>query len=325
MARLLGRLWPQAAFRRWVIARVKRRRDTITPPYVLAYRKVFILPTAFGGAFALMLIFTALGGLNFNNNLALLLVFVLGALCQMTTLLAYRNLAGLEIRGVRAEPAFAGDAAHLHLDLYNPEERQRFTLEGALATDGSGHCLDLAPCRGGTLELRLPTERRGWLEVPPLRLDTRYPLGLFRAWSWIFPDTRCLVWPRPAQDPPPLPTTGAGSSGQPRRGEGDQVYGLRNYRAGDALKRIAWRTSARHDQLLTRQMEAPREAACVLDFTRLDGLDTERRLSILTAWVLMAEHRQLTYALELPGRSLPAATGPEHRARCLEALALFGT
>ncbi len=37
----------------------------------------------------------------------------------------------------------------------------------------------------------------------------------------------------------------------------------------------------------------------------------------------MAEHRQLEYALHLPGTTLPAASGPAHRAACLESLALF--
>jgi len=323
LRRRLAALWPGDAIRNRVIERVRRRRDVRPPPFVLAYRDIFILPTAFGFGFAGMLVFTALGGLNFNNNLALLLVFVLGALAQMTTLLAYRNLVGIEVLGLRAEPVFAGDRAHFHLDLGNDAARHRFMVEAAPADARAGDCRDLAPERKTTLELSAPTERRGWLAAPVLRLETRYPLGLFRAWSWLFTGGRCLVYPRPAQDPPPLPATGDGRSGAARKGEGDQVFGLRNYRAGDPLKHIAWRTSARHDQLYTRQMETPRESACILEFRRLNGMDTERRLSVLTAWVLLAEHRQLSYGLELPGRSLPPASGPAHRAACLEALALF--
>ncbi len=322
IGRLFKRLWPSAAFRQLVIERV-RRRGVKPLPYPLAYRNIFILPTGFGTAFALLLILMALGGLNFNNNLALLLVFMLAALAQMTTHLAYRNLSGLEIVAVRGEPVFAGDPLHLHLVLHNPEDRHRFTLEGALATDPVGDCIDVEPTAGASLDVALDTRERGWLEVPPLRLQTRYPLGLFRAWTWVFPGTRCVVYPRPAQDPPPLPSTGDGHAGASRKGDGDQVYGLRTYRAGDSLKRIAWRTSARHDQLYTREMERPRQSSCVLDFRRLEGMDVEQRLSVLTAWVLMADHRQLAYRLELPGRQIEAASGPAHRDACLEALALF--
>ncbi|MEM1412098.1 MAG: DUF58 domain-containing protein, partial [Pseudomonadota bacterium] len=310
--RLAG-LWPGEALRRLIIERVRKRKDARSPPYTLVYRSVFILPTGFGVGFGILLILTGLGGLNFNNNLALLLVFVLGAIVQTTTHLTYRNLAGLDITSVRGEPVFASEPLHLKLVLDNPEDRNRYALEASLATDPSGDCKDLQAGRSATWNLELPTTRRGWLEIPPLRLQTRYPLALFRAWTWVFPAGRALVWPRPAQDPPPLPASGDGRAGKARKGSGDQVYGLRNYRSGDPLKHIAWRTSARHDQLYTRQMETPQEASCVLDYRQLEGRPIEERLSILTAWVLMAEHRQLKYTLRLPGTTMPASSGPGHR------------
>lgn len=319
----LRRLWPGDAVRNRVLERVRQRRGTQELPFTLVYRNIFVLPTGFGTGFAILLILTALGGLNFNNNLALLMVFVLGSLAQMTNLLAYRNLTGLTVVSVRSEPVFAGDPLHLQVLLQNPDDRFRYSLELSLARETSGDCRDLQPGQHVTFRLALPTERRGWLAVPPLRLQTRYPLAVFHVWSWLFPTQRCLVYPVPAKNPPPLPASGDGRSGESRRGAGDQLYGLRNYRTGDALKTIAWRTSARHGQFYTKEMETPQEAACVLDYGRLEGRDREARISILTAWVLMAEHRTLPYRLELPGLTLPADSGPAHRAACLEALALF--
>lgn len=321
----LSRWWPKDALRQRVIARVHRQRGAPTLPYTLQYRNVYILPTTFGTAFALLLVLTGLGGLNFNNNLALLLVFVLGAITQMTNMLAYRNLVGLEIRTVRGEPVFAGDPLHVQLTVRNDQDRHRISLEAALASEDEGTCRDVAARGERTFSLAMPTTRRGWQDIPPLRLQTRYPLGMFRAWTWVLPARQALVYPRPAKQPPPLPSSDDGQSGQARKGPGDQVYGLRNYRPGDPLKTIAWRTSARHDELYTRQMEVPQEATCVLDYRRLDGMDTEQRLSVLTAWVLLAEHRQLSYALRLPDQTLPTGSGPAHRADCLEALALFGS
>ena len=74
----------------------------MTPPFELEYRHIFILPTIFGWGFAVMLIFMALGGLNFNNNMSLMLVFLMGTIASLTTLIAYRNLSGLSVaRGFR--------------------------------------------------------------------------------------------------------------------------------------------------------------------------------------------------------------------------------
>ena len=52
--------------------------------------------------------------------------------------------------------------------------------------------------------------------------------------------------------------------------------------------------------------------------------DSERRLSVLTGWVLTADRQQLTYALHLPGRRIAGGHGPTQRAACLEALADYG-
>ncbi len=323
LRRASARLWPGDALREKVLVRVKRRNGDTALPFNLVYRQIFILPTLFGTGFGLMLMITALGGLNFNNNLALLLVFITGAAAQLTTHIAYRNLVGLEVQAVSAEPVFAGETACFKLHLGNPTDRPRYSLAGSLATNRHGDCIDLPAGSQRAMQLAMPSKTRGWLYAPPLRIETRYPLGLFRAWSWLFPCARCLVYPQPARDVPALPTTGEGDRGEARKGDGDQVHGLRNYRPGDSLKHIAWRTSARHNQLYSRELESPRDAACVLDFRVLEGMGTEQRLSVLTAWVLRAEHRQLIYSLVLPDRRIEPSSGPAHRAACLEALALF--
>lgn len=322
-AALLERLIPTTGIRRLFLERVRARRGVVTLPFQFAYRNIYVLPTVFGAGFCLMLVFMALGGLNFNNNMALLLVFVFGVIAQLTAVLAYRNLVGLRIESIRSDPVFCGEPARFRVFLGNLEDRPRITLRAGYRDIQD--CIDLPGNATTALELEQAADRRGWLPMAPFRLETRYPLGMFKAWAWFFPEQRCLVYPAPAKHPPPLPRMGSGSGGKARKGEGEQVHGLRQYRSGDSLKRVAWRTSARHDQLYTREMETPRDHSCELNWHTLRGVPTEQRLSILTAWVLMADHRQLPYSLVLPGLAAPPGLGAEHRNLCLEALALFGT
>ncbi len=322
LASAYRRLSPSAAIRSRIMDRVRRRRGRALLPFELEYRHIFVLPTAFGFAFGFMLVFMSLGGLNFNNNLALLLVFVCTAMALLTAVLAYRNLVGSVIESIHAEPVFCGEPAHFRVYLGNPEARPRFAIQGGIGQPED--CRDVDGQATGSLVLSQPTERRGWNALAPFRLETRYPLGLFRAWSWFFPEARCLVYPAPANNAPPLPRSGLGQAGQAIKGEGEQVHGLREYRSGDSLRRVAWRTSARHDKLYTREMETPREDACEISWHQLPGLDVENRLSVLTAWVLMAEHRQVPYSLVLPGAEQPVGIGLSHRKSCLESLALHG-
>ena len=305
----------------WVRQRVLARRGPMTPPFELEYRHVFVLPTRFGLGFGLMLVFMALGGLNFNNNMELMLVFLLGTMVQLTTLIAYRNLSGLNIDNVYAEPVFCGEQAHFRVFVSNGDERQRFAIQAGFKAAQDCKDFKLNSCE--SFHLTRPTRTRGWYEMPSFRLETRFPLGFFKAWSWIFPQTRCLVYPSPARNAPPLPKTGHGQDGRAIRGDGDQVHGLRKYQPGDSIQRVAWRASARHDELYSLEMEAPREEACELDWNLLKGVDTETRLSILTAWVISADHKQLSYSLKLPGGKVATGSGVNQRLKCLELLALY--
>ena len=309
------------AFVRRIRQRVLSKRGPMTPPFVLEYRHIFVLPSRFGWGFGTMLVLMALGGLNFNNNMALMLVFLLGTIAQLTTLIAYRNLSGLKIDSVQCEPVFCGESARFQVFISNQEDRQRFAIQAGFKE--TQDCMDLSSNASGSMYLKQATTVRGWLKMPSFRLETRFPLGLFKAWSWIFPQTRCLVYCSPARNAPPLPKTGYGQSGRATKGDGDQIHGIRKYRPGDSFQRIAWRASARHDQLYTLEMETPREDACELDWDLLRGVEVEKRLSILTAWVIAADHKQVSYSLLLPNALVPVGKGVQHRSNCLELLALY--
>jgi uncharacterized protein (DUF58 family) len=43
----------------------------------------------------------------------------------------------------------------------------------------------------------------------------------------------------------------------PRAGSGNELFGVREYRPGDSLRRIHWRSSARQGQLVVREYEPP--------------------------------------------------------------------
>ncbi len=308
-------------FNLWILERVRQKRGSPELPFTLEYRHIYVMPTMFGFWFGILLALTAIGGLNFNNNMVLMLGFILASIAQMTSLLAYRNLSGMTLLGFRSTPVFAGQAACFTVLLKNPEERLRFAIQ--LVSRESSDCTDIKQQATGRLELKLMTSRRGWIEMEPFRIENRYPLGLFRAWSVIIPKARCLVYPAPVPNPPPLPKTGRGDFGATRKGEGEHLHGLREYQPGDPLGRIAWRTSARHQTLYSRVMESPCEEACELNWYLMGGRRTEEKLSILTAWILRAERQQIPYSLEMPAAALPAELGEDHRNACLEILALF--
>lgn len=312
-----------AHLRRWLFRLGREERL----PIVLTQRRVFILPTAGGLAYAGVLCLMLIGAINYNLSLGHALVFLLAGLGLVAMVHTFRNLAGLSIMPGRAEPVFAGETARFPLYLANHRREARCALacrfqERAAATvrvpaDGAAR-VDI-PC---------PTDRRGWLDPGRIVIETRYPLGLFRAWSYPSPALLCLVYPRPERRPLPPPTPVA-DPGPTRGAAGREDFaGLRMRQPADSPRHVAWKAVARNVEaypLLVKHFAGGAGEELWLDWelTAAEG-DPETRLSILAGWVLSADAAQLAYGLGLPGRTLPPASGGKHRDACLEALALHG-
>jgi uncharacterized protein (DUF58 family) len=75
--------------------------------------------------------------------------------------------------------------------------------------------------------------------------------------------------------------------------------------------------------LQVKQFTAEQGQALWLDWTQLPDIASERKLELLTRWVLDTEAQGLHYGLRLPHAELPPAQGQAHRAECLRTLALF--
>ncbi|MFS2007257.1 DUF58 domain-containing protein [Duganella sp. CT11-25] len=297
----------------------------------LGMRRVFIVPTRPGIAFVGLLLVMLIGALNYNLGLGFALTFFTGACAIADMYLTARNLAMLQLAPGRAPPVFAGEEAQFELHLHNRTRRDRYAVWLGFQADGEPRQVTDIPAGGASaVQLSAPTTRRGWLAAPRIRLLTRFPLGLFRAWSYWRPDVRLLVYPAPELPAQPLPSSGAASEDGHGTVGLDNFAGIRSYQAGDPMRHLAWRQIARHDpalggQLVTKHFEGGAVAELCLDFAALPlQMDLEAKLSRMTRWVLEAERRALPYSFRLAQHDYGPALGDAHQAACLRALALFG-
>jgi uncharacterized protein (DUF58 family) len=302
----------------------------------LSQRRVFIVPTGAGFGYGAMLVVLFIGAINYNLGMGFALTFLLAACGIVDLHLTFRNLAHLYLAAGRAPTVHAGEAARFEVHLANRSRHDRYALHiGFLSGEpaGAGNQalpVDVPANSVANMTLSTPARQRGWLAAPRVRLETRFPLGLLRAWSYWQPDAKVLVYPLPEKDAPPLPMADAvGQDGDGSAGAED-FAGIRSYQAGDSLKRLAWRQIARLDAatdgaLVTKHFEGGAASQLHFDFDRLpETLNIEERLSRLTRWVIEAEARGLPYAFRLGEISFAAALGPAHQGACLRALALHG-
>lgn len=311
----------RAAWRR--LDALARPREPESLPVRFHRRRIYVLPTRFGAFYALLTVVMVAGALNYNNNPALLLALLLVGAGMASLVSAQLQLNGLAVTAIEAEPVPAGQAIAVRVHATCADARPRNALGLDVPHDGPSTPLAIRD-GSGQATLELPTTRRGWLDVPRLRVSTTWPLGLARAWSHVWPETPVLVYPAPEAHAPPLPEGSGDAASQRLHHAGDDVHHLRTYRAGDAPRTIAWKPSARRGSLLVREYEQPAGVDLVLDWHALQGLATEPRIARLARWIEEAERDGRRYRLRLPGQPpIGPDRGPAHRHACLRALALL--
>ncbi|BAZ92620.1 uncharacterized protein FOKN1_0216 [Thiohalobacter thiocyanaticus] len=285
-------------------------------------RNIFILPTATGLGFVLLLLLLLLGAINYNNNLVFALTFLLAGVGVMAMLQTWRNLAGVRLELATAAPVQCGRPARFTLTARADGMRTGLALD----SDGTAPVwFDIPAEAPARVHLDLPTRRRGWLRPGRIRLFTRYPLGLFHCWTHVSLSARTWVWPAPADTGGAPPQAGRRPSEDGTQGRGqDDFRGFRTYHPGDSLRLVDWKAYAREQGLQIKEFGGDRSVDYWLDFNALAEHDTEARLRRLVRWVLELDRDQQRYGLRLPGMEITLGRGPDQRERCLQALALFG-
>lgn len=286
-------------------------------------RQVYILPTRYGVIFSLLLMLLLIGSINYGNNLAFFLTFLLAGLGIVGIHHTWFNLVGLELAAGTAKPVFAGQNASFEIHLTNNRNGERAGIQLQI----SGHPIVSTDIQGNsrsTLRLKHNTNSRGIMSLGRIVVSTSYPLGLLRAWSYVETDAECLVYPRPASRRPPATHSDYAHSSSGDKGVGvDDFVGIRQYRPGDSPKHINWKAVAGERGLQTKQFGGDRSDRVWLDWQSMPELDSEERLSRICRGILDACSKEQEFGLRIPGTELTPSHGQQHRHRCLETLAMF--
>ncbi len=229
-------------------------------------------------------------------------------------------------RGVTPERLPVGDVATVGLEVHGSAALGPLELVdtvpdavGAAATPR----FVASPRRGGArLHYPLRPVLRGAHRVGPLVAHGVDPLGLAE-FARTAPGTdRLLVLPRVVAlrgTPPDLGATdGARGAGESGSGQGRADVLVRPYRSGDELRRVHWRSTARHGELMVRLDERPwRGGTTVLLDRRAvahrgHGPDASLEWAVgfaASAWAHLLGHGEPVELVTDDGARLPAAGG----------------
>jgi uncharacterized protein (DUF58 family) len=332
------------------VARWWLSRQPLTDTWVLGQRNIYILPTGSGLMFGITLLTLLLASINYQLNLGFVLTFLLAGAAVVSMHMTHGSLRGLTLRLKPPAPTFAGDGAVLEI-VISHTGRPRFGIELAEALGEARErrgqtrrgnwftarqiehvqrrrerrvSVDVPAASQADAQLMLSMPQRGWHAAPAITVQTRFPFGLFRAWTVWRPAAQILVYPKPEAPPAPLlpatPTPADARSAM--RAQGAEPDGVRAWRRGDSMRQIAWKKVARTGELVSRDGHQQARMQLWLDLAGTGLHEREAALSRLTAWVIAADQHDLLYGLRLPGNELAPDHGEPHRAEALRALAL---
>jgi uncharacterized protein (DUF58 family) len=320
---MLQQIRERSGFRRRVAAWMRRRQGEDRLPVTVTTRRIYILPTRAGVAFALLLFVMLLAGLNYGNNVALLITFLLAGFALIAMHLTHRNLAGLVARGIATIDAFVGEHGRVLLTLDAGGKVQRFAIDCEIG--GSARAtVSLQAAGSARADLPVSLEKRGRLKFGRIKLSTSFPFGLFRAWTYLHTEISLLAWPVPrGRREPPRESSSGGDAPSVHRAGDEEWAGLREFRSGDSPRQVAWGAYARGRGLLVKTYQAPAAHHRTFDPASIPG-GLEERLEQVSAWIMAAHARGERYGLRLGSMEVAPDAGNEHRRRCLDALALHG-
>ena len=264
-----------------------------------------------------------LTAINYQNNMSYGLTFWLAMMANVAVLHTNANLLGLKFAAVRAASVFPGQQAEFVFRVTAAQRRSHSTIQ--LIWPNTSMVIDVPAGESVDVSLFHPVNSRGWFRPPRVLVQSSWPVGLLRCWTYVDLDFRALVYPQPVVTEALVPTDADdGIVGVSQTLGHDDLLGFREYRTGDSLRFVDWRSYAKGQALQTRLHSHPVQQDCWLDWAAMAGVDTELRLSRLCYLALKYDASGDEYGLRLPNVEISMASGDRHREAVLRALALYG-
>jgi len=296
------------------IASRAKRRDEVA----LSQRNIYIFPSASGLGFLLLLVLMLVTAINYQSSLVYLLTFLFGALFFVSILLCYFNLQGLQVMSGQTRIIEAGESPVVQFKLLH---RQR-DLYG-LAVSCVQSELHEFYVRAGVvkvIELPLIAEGRGVFTPDRVYLETRFPFGLVRGWTWLKLNAQCCITPVPNRPPEVAQVGGEGGARKTLNPEASLDL-VRPYTPQDKPSRVLWKKYASSGQLVVRDAGGTAVETKSLTLDLFEGYGLEQSLSFLYYMARDLDEKNEAFALDLAGQRVPLGQGKEHFRQCRELLA----
>ncbi|MBP8981358.1 MAG: DUF58 domain-containing protein [Syntrophobacterales bacterium] len=284
--------------------------------------------TAAGWVYIILTLFLGIAAVNTGNNLIYLLVAALLSFLVVSGVFGRHNLARLKISYTVPEEVYAESETPLFIHLLNARRRYPAFLIWAGGREGKVFFPFVYAGRSTTGLCSWRSGPRGSHSLPAVYLSSPFPFGFFIRYKKVSsPEQEVIVFPHPQRSFFP------GDEGKRRRDGGEtyreekgfegEIFSVRDYQAGDPLRFIHWKASARTGSFKTKDFSAAAMEPLFLDIALLPGKDLEIKLSHLCFLIKESLDDMRPVILRLDGDMYGPGKTREDKLKMLRALATY--
>ena len=301
------------------------------------------MPTPFGFAYLLFNILLFLLGTNYQNNIILLLSYLLASLFITVMLHSFFNFSQLTFSSSAKQFAFANQLAHFPINI-NAKKNHfdlnfHFSQQGVLSKK-----IQLEQCHIGESQMLLPilATTRGVHDLGRVKIFSEYSLGLFITWAMLDFSHQLVVFPEPKKITNSHNyLSRSDDSDQKAKAYSHTSVGiddfseLKTYVIGESQARIAWKQLARGQGKLSKHYQNQQGSLHWLKLSDMPSKNVEIKLSFLCFLILEYSKNEYDFGVLIDLSLLDAKnavyssqtikiapnSGYQHRQDCLIALA----
>lgn len=263
---------------------------------------VFIYQQGF--LYLVLILITFIAGINYANNLILGFCFLISAILCISFYLSFKQLHGVTIEVIVDEVGKVNEAFKVTVILQQHRASPKFlnfTFDDQLLPF-------LFQDKQQRVELNFIPQKRGKFSIPPIQIYSTYPLGLVRAWTYIYLTHDYWIAPEAKQGVQYSHIQA--NTGEP---DLDEFKELRNFKIGDSLQSISWKQAARGQGLFVKQFEDLLDThAMQIEYAKMPSAEHEEKLSLMMELVDRCEQVQSPYCIILPHAQTENGVGEQH-------------
>jgi len=315
----------------------------------LSRDNIFIIPSRLGFAFLFLVLVLFLFGTNYQNNIIILVSYLMVSIFMTSMLTSFFNFSGLRFYMPKNSAAFAQQVISIPLELTTNKDRfdLHFSFEPVFNRIVGNKTIGIADRKNLHLKklscenelatvVNLPYQpiKRGIVDISRLKVSSEYAFGLFTIWTKLDFGHQCTVYPAPKNCSKyynHLVTTGSEDitdqqmfviETNAKKGV-DEFFELKNYRIGEPISQIAWKQLARGQGHFSKHYKAHQNDDLWLVLNAMPARNIEDKLQLLCWLVLTASQSGRKFGVDLGDMKILPNSGNSHKTNCLKLLANY--